>query len=276
MVVDHREGARASDVVGEDAHQRLARPGRGGAAVEDAVRVVVLPAAHRPLKRRGAFAGDELVEAAARRRLARLAPFARTDRLVQLLVAVVARQRLAVVDEVAVEVDILLGDAADPGEAVRVDGVDGDQRRAPRQLAGEAVLERADLDARAAEPLGAMRRRDGEEHARRVLRAEYRDIGGQLLAVRPPRRVLVAEEPRPGTLRRIAKLAARLGVAGGEMGGGRHRQGSFMCLSSPLAGEALRQLLRRTHCGALGRWGDAGGERARREPPHPPRFAGPS
>src|SRR5205823_2678096 len=65
-------------------------------------------------------------------------------------------QLLREIDEVAVEIDVLLGDAAYPGEAVRVDGVDEERGVARRERGGMPLLEPIELNARAAEPLDAM------------------------------------------------------------------------------------------------------------------------
>src|SRR6185503_12457763 len=105
------------------------------------------------------------------------------DRRLQLRVTRVRRQRPGEVDEIAVEVDVFLGDARlvceTPG-ILRVEkhdgGVPGQARPAaqPRELrAGPGVT------------LDAVRAAADGEHARRVSRPQHRNVEVQRLAGRP-------------------------------------------------------------------------------------------
>ena len=82
-----------------------------------------------------------------------------------------------VIDQIAVDVDVVLIDAPAPGEAVRIQCMDEDQRRC--RAAGGRVrscVQSCDLDRRAGEPLDAVRAADDEQNPARILRSHSHDI----------------------------------------------------------------------------------------------------
>src|SRR5271157_1648348 len=99
-------------------------------------------------------------------------------------VAGVLGQGFREIAEIAVEVDIILGHAANMGEPVRVDGVryqHGDRFRAG---VDDALPDEAGLAAGAAKPLVAVRAGDDDEKGLRIHGAEPGDVRGELLALR--------------------------------------------------------------------------------------------
>ena len=148
---------------------------------------------------------------------ARIAPVLRHDRVPQLVIGGIGGIGLRMVDEVAVEVDIVLGHAPYPGEAMRVDGVDRGQRRAARHLLDHAVGEPGHLAQRAAEALDAVRARDRHEDALGIRRSPPRDIGEQPLGIRPAQRMLQRRHLRAGGAGGGKELGARVGIVAREM-----------------------------------------------------------
>ena len=222
MVVDHRDLPGRGERVPEQVEQQPMGPGRRVAAEEDPLGVAVLPTGHRLLQGARAVGLGVGVE----RRLGlgdhRVVPFLGADRLLQRGVALVDRVGGAVVDEVAVEVDVVLGHPAQPGEAVGVDRVDLQQRRVRWHLLVKAALQPADLDAGTAESLGAVGRREGDEHGAGVARAEPGGVGEEGFARRPGRGAAVAPDRRAGPLAGAEEGRAGRAVVGREIGRGAH------------------------------------------------------
>ncbi|CFW01904.1 Protein of uncharacterised function (DUF2817) [Bordetella pertussis] len=118
--------------------------------------------------------------------------------------------RLAVVDEVAVQVDIVLGGAAQVREPPRVDGVHHDDRHVGVQRRRAVAQHPADLRGRAEKTLQPVGAADRQQPARCVGAAKARDIGMQGPAVRPgPAFVQVLRQACAGRGRRGAELVAR-------------------------------------------------------------------
>jgi hypothetical protein len=99
-------------------------------------------------------------------------------------VARVLRQGFREIPEVAIEIDIVLGHAADMGESVRIDGVRHNQRDRFRAGVDDALPDKADLAARAAEALVAVRARDDDEEVLCIHLSEPGDIRNEFLALR--------------------------------------------------------------------------------------------
>ena len=127
---------------------------------------------------------------------------ARVDRVGQFLVARVFGMRLRVIEEVAVEIDIVLVDAAVEGKAVGIDRMDEEDRRVFGQVAREAFAQERRLDARAAIALDAMRARADAEDAGRICRSDAGDVGRQRFAVRAFQRVFAGGKRRTRRPRR--------------------------------------------------------------------------
>ena len=114
----------------------------------------------------------------------------------QFVIAGVFRQWAAEIDAVAVEVDPLLGRPAQPGETMRVDGMDderGGRGTEPFRPAGE---EPVGGGSRSAEALDAMRRRNQDQNVARVARPEPVGLGRQQLALRTDIRVGIGDRRR--------------------------------------------------------------------------------
>src|SRR5262245_44905156 len=95
-------------MIAEQLDERLVRPGRRSAAIEHAVGVAVLAGADGRLQRHGPMGTPEGGERRVACRAGWRRPFGRTDRRVQCLVAGVDGVDALVLDEIAVEVDIVL------------------------------------------------------------------------------------------------------------------------------------------------------------------------
>ena len=127
-----------------------------------------------------------------------------------------------VVDVVAVEIDVVLVDPAQPGKAVRIDGVDDDQGGVSWKFAPLAGEQRANLGARAAESLDAVGRRQGDQQTGGIGRADAHDIGGQFLAAVTLLGIDVIGGDETGFGGGVEESRARLAVGGGEEVGGLH------------------------------------------------------
>ena len=146
----------------------------------------------------------------------RAGQFRRQQRVGQLIIAGIRRQRLGEIDMVAVQIHAFLGDAAQPGEAMRVDRMDvqrGDTFRQGQRAAGTQPV---DLPARAGEAFHAMRAGNGDQHLLRVLRAEPGGVRRQLLAQRPAIGIHIGLRLHAIGAAAVAELLARLGIVGGE------------------------------------------------------------
>ena len=144
-------------------------------------------------------------------------PVARQDGVGQREIALVLRIGLVVIDEVAVEVDVVLGHAPRPGEAVRVDGVDQERAGILGQLVGSAVAQPGDLGTRAAMALDAVRAGDQHQHVGRIARAEAGGVEVERLAGRAaPAGIEPRADLAAACRRRAAELGPRLGVALGK------------------------------------------------------------
>ena len=154
--VDPAEAAAARAVLAQHLAQRLLAPGRRDAAVEQALRVVVLAAGNAPAAGLRAVLGDEPRGRIDRRRIGR--PGSRHEQRGELVVGGVARRLGGEVAEVAVQVDVLVRGPPPPGEAVGIERVDVEHGDAG-VVSGPVpvgVLEQRDLHAGAAEALDAM------------------------------------------------------------------------------------------------------------------------
>ena len=102
-----------------------------------------------------------------------------------LLVCGQVGERLRKVAEVPVQVDVILVDAPQPGEAVRIDGVDEDREAACRQGIVKLIRKVAHLATRAAEALYTVGSREDEQRAISHRRPQDSHIHEQVLAFRP-------------------------------------------------------------------------------------------
>ena len=124
--VDPAQALAAPAMVLQHMAQRLLAPGRVAPAIEQALRVFVLPAGDGGLQGLGAVLGDELRQPGLD--LRRRRPFGRHDQVGQPVVGRVARQRLGEILEVAVQVDVFVRGATQPREAIGVERMDVEQR----------------------------------------------------------------------------------------------------------------------------------------------------
>jgi hypothetical protein len=164
--------------------------------------------------------------------LALLAPFARADGLAQRVVAGVRRLGIAVVDEVAVEVDIVLGHAPHMREAIGVDRVDEQDRGVGRQALGGG--EPGHLDARPAEPFRAMGAGHHDHQAACIRAAEQGDIGRQLLARGAGGRIAMGHHLQATGSRRGAERFARCGIGRTEVPAGVHERCCSLRFDGPI------------------------------------------
>ena len=232
MQVDPAEPAAARAVVAQHLAQRRLAPGRRVAAVEEAVRMVVLAARDRRLPGLGAALGDEARGGVDRRRIA-AARSAGTISDGELVVGGVARRLDREVAEVAVQVDVLVRRAPPPGEAPGIEAVDVEHGDAGvgRGPVPVGVFEQGDLHARAAEALDAVAGAADDEQRPGVARPVAGDVHRQHLAVAAGQRMdvgLDAEAADPGG---GEELVARFGVALREEPGRAHR--ALLSASAP-------------------------------------------
>ena len=137
-----------------------------------------------------------------------------------------ARVRLAEVEEVAVEIDVLLVGAAAPGEAVGVEGVDQDDGSPRRNVdaAGAHLFQPRQLNRRAEEPLDAVQPGRDDDRPRRAGGADGRDVDGQRLAAGAASGERESLEHGARPPRRVAEAPSSDRVAGREGGRGSRRR----------------------------------------------------
>src|SRR5690606_39318729 len=128
MQIDKADMCGACRLAGDNAAQRLVRPRGGEAAKEKPVRMDILPAGDRGLKRHQPLLGDIILDGGVCRGAGRSFPVLGHQPVLHFPVGGIVGQRGLEVAEVAVEVDIVLIDAADMGKPIRVDGVDQEDR----------------------------------------------------------------------------------------------------------------------------------------------------
>ena len=223
MQVDPAQAPAAPSVVLQHMAQRLLAPGRVAPSIEQALRVFVLSAGRGRLQGLDAVFGDELRQPGLD--LRRRRPFGRHDQVGQPVVGRVARQRLGEILEVAVQVDVLVGGAAQPREAIGVQRMDVEQCHAgARGRCMEARIgEQRVLHARAAVAFDAVAGAAEDQYRRRVGRAEAGHVHGQQFAVAAQQRVRMGHRLLAGGRGRFDELASGLGVTLREVRGGLHR-----------------------------------------------------
>jgi hypothetical protein len=187
----------------------------------------VLAARQRPVRRLDAVLALEGLDGGRQAGDAALRQCRRVQDRVEPIVVGIVGMRRAVVEEVAVEVDVVLVHPPQPGEAVWVEGVHQHQRDAGRPAGGEAVVEQEALDAGAAQPLDAVRTRGNQQHPRCVGRAEPGDVEEQRRTVGAGQRMAMGVNLGAG--RRGG--GEEVGAGGGGVGGKRrpetlHRRGA--------------------------------------------------
>ena len=93
----------------------------------------------------------------------------------------------SVIEEIPVEIDVALVDAAPPCEAVRIERVQEHDERAARYRRGTFAepMQPRELDRGSEEPLDPMQPRRHDDRTARVPGADQRHVHGQLAAVRP-------------------------------------------------------------------------------------------
>ena len=197
-------------------------PGGRVAAVEDAVGVRVLPATDGALVGREAVLGNVGRDATVRGLPRRPVPVGREQQRMNRVVIGLLRVGPAVVDEVAVEVDVVLGHPPRVGEAVGVHRMNQEQATLLRPFADDGLAQEADLAARAQESLHAVGRGGDDVKQLGIRRPEPRDIGIERAAVRSGGvGVQVMGEDRARLGAGIQEFSARLDIVGGEMTGDR-------------------------------------------------------
>ena len=186
VVVDDCHALGARRMFGHQRTKQTVRPGGFGAAMEDAARVDILAAVH-------CLASDVMAVAPEKARNRRvvvrelgLGPVGRIDVLRDRLVVRIGRMRLRMIDEVSVQVDVVFGDAAPPGEAVRVDGVDQQHGGVVCLRTREpAIVEPRHVATGAGVAFDAMGARYQDQQLACIARAKPGDIGRAILAIRP-------------------------------------------------------------------------------------------
>jgi hypothetical protein len=215
-------------------------PAGVAAGEEQALGLVVLAAADGGLQRHRAVLGDEGGDdlfVLGRRR-----PVRRHDGMGQFGVAGVDGQRLAEVDEIAVQVDVLLRRAPPPAEAPGVQRVHVQHRHAGRGCRGveRRRAQQRHLHARPAEALQAVAAAGDDQQPLRVGGAEARHVDGQFLAVAADQRVAVGVGIEPGRVHRGQEQAARLRVGLREAGVDVHHRAACSATSRPAAPRRCR------------------------------------
>ena len=220
--VDPAEPAALPTVILQHMAQRDVAPGRVDAAVEQPLGMGVLAAGDRGLCRLEPALGDVPLQrglhVGARR------PVLGHQQVRDLIVGGTRRQRLRKVLEVAVQVDALVGHAAQPRETVGVEGVHVQHRDvafAHLRMPGR-TLQQGHLHAGAAKALGAMAGAADDQQRGGVARALAHHVHRQRLAVAAEHRMSVAVDVEIGRLGGRDELAARLGVGLREGVGGTH------------------------------------------------------
>ena len=221
VVVDdgHMRGARR--MLGHQRTEQAVGPGGLGTAVKDALGVDVLPAMHGLA---GHIMGVALQEAGdGRVVLAQggLGPFGGVDMPRNKLVVRVRRPRFGMVDEVAVQIDVVFVAAPAPGKTMRVDGVDQQHGGVLGRAAFKPALRQpGHMAARAGVALDAVGARHQDQQLAGILRADPGHVGGTRFAVRPLGRIGVAGQQARATLVHGGKeFGPCLGIGVGEVVG---------------------------------------------------------
>src|SRR5690349_10697096 len=194
--------------------KRVVRPLRLRAAVEDSVRMRVLTAVEGIRESLLANALAKSVQSSEDGFDRGLVPVLQQDERMNVRIARIGGSRLREVDEIAIEVDVLLGDARLVREApgiLRMKEHDRGVLRQARPAAQPGALRR-----RARVALDAVRAAADHEDPGCVARAEHRDVEEKRLALGPPlARVVVCLVLRAGAARRAQEVVARLAVGVG-------------------------------------------------------------
>ena len=222
VVVDDGHMAGAGGMRAEQLVKQPVRPGRFGPAVEDALRIDVLATVHRLAHDVVPVALQEFRNRGVVSRQRRLGPFGRVDMRANGLVIRVLRMRQGVVDEVAIEVDVVFVDAPAPGKTMRVDRVDQQHRRVPGLGALEpAPRQPGHVATRSGITLDAVCSRHQHQQFAGILGADPRHVGNTWLAVWSAGRIGMArQQPRPAMIDRGKEFGARLRVTFGKIIGG--------------------------------------------------------
>ncbi len=175
---------------GKNVVQRAVGPDRAAAAVEQAIGEVVL--AGLDDRRDAGIAAVRL-----HRRRERLVgpvaagpfPLVTDEGGMEFGVAGVLGRISPPVDEIAIEVDIVLVDAARPGHTPRVDQMNDQDSRVVRQAPGTAFGKPGRLAGRAVWAFNAMRTRDQHHQPGRVATAEEGHVGEKGFAARTVQRM---------------------------------------------------------------------------------------
>ena len=201
MKIEKANVARAGHIPLDDVDERPARPGRLAATIEQAVGVVVLAAGDGTLKRHLAVFSDEVLELGIALSDRLDVPLLWNQYVVKPVVFHISRACDAMVDKIAIEIDVVLSDAPQPGEAVRVDGMNKHQSDVLGDRTGLARGEQSGQHPRSAEPLDTVGRRIEQQHAACVGTAEARDVGEDGRSVGCGRRVLERLDDGAGSRR---------------------------------------------------------------------------
>ena len=111
-------------------------------------------------------------------------PIVGQHQMVQVLVAGVLRQRLAEIEKIPVEVDIVFVDPTQPGKSMRVQRMHQNDADIVRQRAVFPGAKPADKGAGAAETFGAVNAAGTEHHSVRIRVADQGDVDIEIAAVR--------------------------------------------------------------------------------------------
>ena len=217
MEIDKDHTVRRAHFRVDHGAQRPVRPDGFEPAELHTVWMRVLAGAQRMLHRAGAMQVRIGFHRGAARRHRFRRQVGRVDDAGQFLIAGVFGMRFRVVEEVAVEVDIVLVDAPVPGEAVRVDRVNEQDGRVVGKIAAKAFRQQRCLDARAAIALDAVRSRADGQNAGCVRGSEPRHIHRQRFAGRPLQRMQMMVNARARILRRCKETVPRFCIALGKM-----------------------------------------------------------
>ncbi|MPM80569.1 hypothetical protein SDC9_127617 [bioreactor metagenome] len=189
--IDPANARGLGGMVAQDRAQGVVAPGRCLAAIEQAARPGVLPAADHGLQRRLAALGHQAAQGHLVAERGR--PFLRQQQRMEFVIGRIGRKRLLEIDEVAIEIDVLVRHAAKERKAVRIERMHiqhGHARRA-RLLEPLVIMQRKHLHAAAAQPFHAMAAAAHDQQMPGIARAVQRHVHGQFLALHARQRMAV-------------------------------------------------------------------------------------
>ena len=216
MNVEKNQPRDVRPQAGQHRAQQAVGPTRRSAAEKQAIGVAILAPREHVLQRVPPVSGLEFDECRLAAAPGRLVPVQWAERGMQGVVLAILGMAGSMIENVAIDVDVVLVDTPIPGESVRVEPVDQHDRHVVREPRRRQASNAIRLNSRPGASLDAVGATDDQQHATCGMRSDPHDVGVQRMFVNRRAGMLVRVDGCLRMSNRALEPLTRFAVGRGE------------------------------------------------------------